>query len=275
MSATHNNTKPPVPKFSNSGSTRRYATLRTIIALILREMSTRYGRSPGGYVWAVLEPLAAIIVLAVALSLIIRNPPLGTSFILFYATGFLPFSLYQNLSLTISRAIVFSKALLFYPVVTWLDAILARFILNSLTGVMVAYLLLIILLNLTETRTVLEIGPIVSGIALSMLLGLSVGTLNCAFLGLFPTWDVIWSVITRPLFLASGILFIYEDLPTVAQNILWYNPLMHISGLFRSGFYPMYNPIYVSELYVIMSSLIALALGLLLLGRYHNDILNN
>ena len=31
----------------------RFATLRTITALILREMATTYGRSPGGYVWAI------------------------------------------------------------------------------------------------------------------------------------------------------------------------------------------------------------------------------
>ena len=35
------------------GSPRRFATARTIMALILREMSTRYGRTPGGYLWTV------------------------------------------------------------------------------------------------------------------------------------------------------------------------------------------------------------------------------
>ncbi|MEL6475009.1 MAG: sugar ABC transporter permease, partial [Pseudomonadota bacterium] len=33
---------------------RRFASLRSIIALMLREMATSYGRSPGGYLWAVL-----------------------------------------------------------------------------------------------------------------------------------------------------------------------------------------------------------------------------
>ena len=28
---------------------RRFATLRTVLALMLREMATTYGRSPGGY----------------------------------------------------------------------------------------------------------------------------------------------------------------------------------------------------------------------------------
>lgn len=86
---------------------RRFATTRTIMALLLREMTTRYGRSPGGYVWALLEPIGAIMIFAVGFSLLFKNPPLGSSFILFFATGFLPFNLYQNISVMVARALVF------------------------------------------------------------------------------------------------------------------------------------------------------------------------
>ncbi|MFT7592933.1 MAG: capsular polysaccharide transport system permease protein, partial [Paracoccaceae bacterium] len=79
------------------------------MALILREMSTRYGRTPGGYIWSILEPLAAILVLSVGFSLVMRTPSLGTSFLLFYATGYLPFNLYQTVSGTVSKSILFSK----------------------------------------------------------------------------------------------------------------------------------------------------------------------
>ena len=57
--------------------------VRTILALILREMSTTYGRSAGGYIWAVLEPAAGIALLAFAFSLALRAPSLGTNFALF------------------------------------------------------------------------------------------------------------------------------------------------------------------------------------------------
>lgn len=256
-------------------SVARFATLRSITALMLREMSTSYGRSPGGYVWAILEPLGAILILALGFSLVIHTPSLGSSFILFYATGFLPFNLYQGLALTIARAINFSRPLLFYPSVTWMDAVLARFILNSLTGILVAYLLLAGILAFSDTQTVLDLGPILMSLGLAMLLGLGVGLMNCALMGLVPVWDLIWSVVTRPLFLASGVLFLYEDMPIFAQNILWYNPLIHILGLFRSGFYPMYDPQYVSVTFVVFCGMATMVMGLVLLGRYHRDILNN
>ena len=245
------------------------------MALVLREMSTRYGRSPGGYLWAVLEPLGAIVLLAVGFSLLIRTPSLGTSFILFYATGYLPFNLYQVNSVMVARSLTFSRALLFYPAVTWADAVLARFLLNTLTGVMVAYLLLALILNLIDTRIVLDIQPILSAMGLAAVLGLGVGALNCVLNGLFPAWELIWSIATRPLFLASGVIFIYEDLPQTAQTFLWYNPLMHVTGLMRQGFYPMYAPDYVTPIYVVIWALVPLAMGLLLLQRHHRDILND
>ncbi|MFW8595927.1 ABC transporter permease [Cribrihabitans neustonicus] len=263
---------PAVPPAA--GRARRFATLRTIAALVLREMSTRYGRTPGGYLWAVLEPLAAILFLSLGFSLVIRTPSLGTSFLLFYATGYLPFDLYNTISNTTARAISFSKPLLKFPAVTWLDAVLARFFLNGLTGALVAVLLLAGVLLVIDSRTVLDLPPAVLAMALAMGLGLGVGTLNCVLTGLYPLWDVAWSIFTRPLFLASGVFFLYEDLPPVGQDILWYNPVMHITGLMRTGFYPTYSAAFVNVPYVLLTSLVLLALGLVLMGRFHRDILN-
>ncbi|MBK0329317.1 ABC transporter permease [Rhodobacteraceae bacterium F11138] len=253
---------------------RRFAAARVILALILREMSTRYGRTPGGYIWGVLEPLAAIMFLSIGFSLVIRTPALGTSFLLFYATGYLPFNLYQTLSAMIGASIRFSKPLLRYPAVTWLDAVLARFLLNSLTGVLIAVILLTGILAVIEHRTQLDLPPLVAAMALAMVLGLGVGVINCAISGLYPIWEMVWSILTRPLFLASGIFFLYDSLPPLPQNLLWYNPLIHIIGLMRTGFYPTYDAAYVNVTYVLGVSLGLLAMGLLLLGRYHREILN-
>jgi capsular polysaccharide transport system permease protein len=262
------------PSVNPHRNRRRLATLRTVAALVLREMSTRYGRTPGGYVWSILEPLAAILFLSVGFSLVIRTPSLGTSFLLFYASGFLPFNLYQTLSATVARALNYSRPLLRYPAVTWLDAILARFVLNSLTGIVITALLITGILSVIDSRTLTDLPPIVEAISLAMVLGLGVGCMNAVLMGLFPLWDVAWSIITRPLFLASGVIYIYEDLPPVAQDIMWYNPLIHITGLMRTGFYPTYNAAYVSHAYVLLLGLGLVAMGLILMRRYHRVILN-
>lgn len=263
----------PAPETSSPG--RSFGSLRTITALMLREMSTRYGRSPGGYIWAVVEPMGAILLLSYGFSLLVRAPSLGNNFILFYASGYLTFNMYQQLSVTVARSIQFSKPLLSYPAVTWSDAVLARFILNSLTSMMVSILLLFIIFSTLETRTTVDIGPVLFSLLMAMLLGLGVGVLNCAMAGLYPTWDLIWSIVTRPLFLASAIFYIYEDMPRVVQNVLWYNPLIHVSGIARSGIYPTYVPEYISVPFVLTSGLTTAFIGLLLLYRHHRTILEN
>lgn len=268
--------RPAVTRGPDAALPRRsFGSLRTISALMLREMSTRYGRSPGGYVWAVIEPMGAILLLSFGFSLLVTAPSLGNNFILFYASGYLTFNMYQQLSLTVARSIQFSKPLLFYPAVTWIDAVLARSILNTLTSTMVSGIILVAILSLLETRTTIDIGPVIFSLFLAMLLGIGVGVMNCALLGLYPAWDLVWSIVTKPLFLASAIFYIYEDMPQVVQNVLWYNPLVHISGIMRSGIYPTYVPEYVSLPFVLASALTTMVLGLMLLYRHNRAILEN
>lgn len=253
---------------------RSFGFLRATVALILREMSTRYGRTPGGYIWALLEPLGVIVILSIAFALMLRTPSLGSSFLLFYASGYLPFTLFLSVSGAVAQALNFSKPLLAYPSVTWLDAIVARFALNTLTSALVSYILLTGILVTADTRAVLDLPPMILAMSLSALLALGIGTMNCLLISLFPTWGMIWRIATRPLFLMSGIFFTYEDMPQVAQEILWYNPLLHLTGLMRTGIYPMYHPQYISLSYVLVVTFVLLVMGLLLLRRYHLHLLS-
>jgi capsular polysaccharide transport system permease protein len=256
------------------GSKRPYATFRVTAALMLREMSTRYGKSPGGYVWALIEPLGAIFILATVMALIVRSPALGNSYILFYATGILPFGLYQSVSNNVSRSINFSRALLFYPAVTWVDAVLARFTLNVLTELLVKVIIFSVVLLVTDSQAVLSVGPIMMSVLSCIVFAFGVGMLNCTLNGLFPVWMHVWSILTRPLFLLSGIFFLYESVPPATQHLMWYNPLIHIIGMMRDGFYPTYSPTYTSPIYVMVVGIICLFLGIVLMARYHREILN-
>ncbi|WP_256327075.1 ABC transporter permease [Roseicitreum antarcticum] len=262
----------PSPRARTLG--RSFPMLRTVGALMLREMSTRYGASPGGYIWAFLEPLGMIIVLSLAFSLLMNNPSLGTSFILFKATGFLIFTQYMIVGQMVAHAMMFSKPLLLYPGVIWVDAIVARFILNALVTAIVMTIILAGIMVYEDIRSLLNWGMILLAVATASLLGLGIGTLNCYLFQRFPVWAHTWGVLNRPLFLISGVIILYEDMPQLAQDILWYNPLLHITGMMRAGFYPMYRPDYISLVFVMVCALVPLIFGLLLLFRHHKDLLN-
>lgn len=252
---------------------RRFRSLRTIVALMLREMATTYGRSPGGYLWAILEPVAALAVFSVGFSLIFAKPSIGNSFPLFYATGFLPFMMFNDVANKMATSINFSRPLLAYPAVTFLDALIARFLLNILTHVMVAYIVFFGIIVIFDARADLDLPVILLAFSVAAFLGIGVGTLNCYLMTAFPIWERSWQIATRPLFIISGIFFTYASMPRFAQDILWYNPLIHIVGLSREGFYGTYNADYVSVTFVLALGGVTLMTGLLLLFRHHRSLL--
>jgi len=233
------------------GFSRRLRTPRAITALMLREMVTTYGRSPGGYLWAILDPVGAIALLSIIFSQVFHAPALGASFPLFYATG------YQ------------------YPAVTFLDAVLARFLLNGLTHIVVFFIVVIGLQLILGVTTSIHFPAIVLAMAMALSLALGIGTLNCCLMAAFPVWERVWQIATRPLFIISGVFFLYDSLSENIRAMMWFNPLTHVIGEMRRGFYPTYEAAYVSHTYVFGIALITFVIGLALLYRYHRDLLNN
>ncbi|WP_439141819.1 ABC transporter permease [Pseudooctadecabacter sp.] len=251
----------------------RFASLRTIVALMLREMSTTYGRSPGGYLWAVLEPIAGIGLLTLIFGLAFRSPALGVSFAMFYATGMLPFMMFTDISNKLGHSLNFSKNLLSYPRVTFFDAVLARFLVNLVTQIMVSYLIILGILLTAETRVTPDPAVIIKGYLYVALLSLGVGMFNCFMMVRFPLYKRFWGVLMRPMFILSSIFFLFEMIPQPYQDYLWFNPLVHVIGLVRSGFYGSYDAHYVSEAYILTVSLTTLSIGMLMLRRYHKSTL--
>ena len=234
---------------------------RVIGALVVREMITRYGRSPGGYIWAILEPVGMVALLAIAFSQFIHVPPLGESFILFYATGYVPFHAYSEIAGVVSSSVLVNRQLMQFPAVTPLDAVLARFILSVITIVVVTVLIFAGLFWLLDEPVRLSLGPIFAGMGAAMLLGLGVGTLNAVIFAFVPIWQRVWTIINRPLFLISAVFFTFESLPRQAREILWWNPLVHVVGEVRTGIYPVYQGAYVSLAYVMGVAVLCFLLG--------------
>ena len=253
---------------------RRHKSARTILALMLREMSTTYGRSAGGYLWAVVEPVAVIAVLSFGFSLLLRAPAVGDNFPLFYASGYLPFALYQGVSSKVATAIRFSRPLLAYPAVTFMDAILARLLLETLTQAMVFVVVVVGIHVIFDLRSVIDLPTLLLALALAAGLGLGIGSLNCYLMSTFGVWERVWGIVTRPMFLISGVFFTYEAMPGFARDYLWYNPVLQIVGLARDGIYVTYDGSYVSVPYIAGIAMVTGVFGFLLLYRHNKTLMN-
>ena len=263
------------PQHPRGTARRSFPTVRAILALMLREMSTSYGRSPGGYVWAVAEPVAGIAFLSFVFAQIFRSPPIGVSFPMFYATGMVPFVMFNDLHNKVAQSLMYSKALLAYPTVTFVDALIARFLTNLITELMIAYLVFGGAMVLFEGRMNVDMVGVVLGLSLVSFLALGIGTLNAYLFARLPVLQQAWSVTMRPMFIFSCVLIMYDSIPQPFRDWLWWNPILHGVGAVRGGFYDVYDPYYVTPLYVLGVALSCLTLGLLFLRAHHREILSN
>jgi capsular polysaccharide transport system permease protein len=248
---------------------------RVTFALMMRDMSTTYGSSSFGYLWAILEPIGAIAMLSLAFSIALSSPALGGSFMLFYATGYIPFMMYNTMQNKVGAALRENLQLLFYPRVTYADAILSRYILTMLTQFLVAIIVFVGITKLDHVNQQVDLTAVFLSLSVGGFLGLGVGTLNCVIIHLMPSWRQLWSIITRPIFMLSCIFFLFSNLPEWVQAILWWNPIVHVVGEARIGFYANYRGEYVSLVYPMLFGAITLLIGLLLLRRHARDLINS
>ncbi|MEM1299321.1 MAG: ABC transporter permease [Pseudomonadota bacterium] len=234
--------------------------LRVLRALMLREMITRYGRASLGYAWAVLEPTAFIALLSLLFAQVAHSPPVGRSFVLFYATGYVGFHWFHDISSVTARSVFVNRPLLAFPPVTPLDTVIARFLLQALTAIATGAVIFGTILAVFADPIALDIRALMTAFALAAALGLGTGMANCWLFAQSRSWELVWGVISRPLFLISGVFFTFASLPGFARDALWYNPLIHVTGFMRAGFYPVYDASYADMGYVLG---VAAALGVL------------
>lgn len=239
--------------------------LRVVHALLLREMATRYGRSAGGYVWAVAEPVGMVAMLALVFSALTRSPPLGHSFIAFFATGYIGFAFYRSTADVAGQALLSNQPLLRFPGVHPWDAVVARLWLQALTNIAVAAIVLAGAFALSGEQVAVDPPYLAACFATATLLGAGIGCCNAVLFVDHPIWQRVHGILTRPLFLISGVFFLPETLPRDVQDALSWNPLLHLISALRRAVYPVYHARNADLLFPATLGCFTLLIGLLLL----------
>lgn len=235
--------------------------LRVIVSLILRETRATFGTSPFGYVWAIITPTVSVSFMVFLFSMTGRQPPFGSSLALFFATGTLALQFFNQLSGKLMTGFDANRALLTYPVIKDIDTLIARSFLVAATYTMIMVLFYggLIVMGLAPLPARPE--HVIFAFAGTWLLGVGFGTINAVISSMWETWVHIETILTRPLFFASGVFYIPSQLPPQAQAILQWNPVLHLVEWFRFGFYPNYFTPILDVWYPV-----ALGAALLLLG---------
>lgn len=261
---------PDIVMPASTPSTHPWSVMtRVIVALVLRETKTRFGQNKLGYLWAILEPVAYVAIFVLIREQIRAAVPFGVSLFLFILTGLLTFRIFVSISSRALSAITANKPLLGYPPVKPTDVIIARVLLESLTMFIVLIIFYAFLALTSDQKIIVHHEKWAGAVAAVFLLSAGIGTFNAVFVVIWPTWQRIWSLLRLPLLLLSGIFYVPSSLPPAAQEILWWNPVLHCTEWFRTATYISYDPL-LDRGYVITFGLATMAVGLVLerLNRY-------
>jgi len=235
---------------------------RVIGTLILRDFRTRIVGHKFGFVMAIFEPMAFIFVISVAMSFITKQPRIGDSFILFFATGVIPFSAFRRGSRAVKQAQKKYKKCLYLPIVQPIDPLVAVMIVEMLLYMGVYFTFFMGHFIVFGDGFPHDWGLTFMPIVVNSLLGLAVGLINAAIGCYFPPWDKFYSILTMPLMLASGVIHIVDELPTPVTNVLYYNPLAHSIVASRNGFFDTYESSFFDPYYYIGSTIALLFIGI-------------
>jgi ABC-type polysaccharide/polyol phosphate export permease/tetratricopeptide (TPR) repeat protein len=183
---------------------------RVVHALIIRETRTRFGDSTLGYGWALLEPILHILMLSLVFAVLMHGrPPIGTQFFIFYYTGIIPYHIFIHTSSSMTYAVTANGSLLQLPVVGTFDVILARGLLELVTDILVAVILLAGFGAIGLGALPQDFSGLSAAVATIWLLGCGFGFINAVINAFFKSWDKIWAQLTRILYFCSGIFRYY------------------------------------------------------------------
>jgi len=216
-----------------------------------------------GFLWALAEPLVAILAIYAIRGLLKLNTPnYGSSLFLFYASGFLPFYLFVVLSSrTRSAGGGLGNRL---PGLSGLDAFIASILVYALIWVI---MIMAIFLGMWWFFGIREAGNVdlavcAAPLALLILLAMGVGMLNSAVIRYFPFWAVIYGILTRGLAFMSGVMQIVDLQPLMFRKFSILNPLSHAIEWFRIGIWESYPHNSLDKDYLIMWVIVVLVLGI-------------
>lgn len=246
--------------------------LRVIKALMIRELTTRFGRENIGFLWIMAEPLLFAVLVGILWRYQHGPEEHGVGVVAFVASGYIPLVMFRS---SVSRAVgtlTANSSLLYHRQVKILDLVLVRFLVEFI-GHMMAYLFIALVLIAFDLFPVPhDLGFLLLGWAYYAIFTLSICLVVAPLSEMSEVLEKFMPVTTYMMVPFSGAFFTVGWLaPGLADAVLW-SPPVHGMEMMRYGIFGnAVNPHY-DFFYPLAVSFSFMAVGLLLCRRVRNDL---
>lgn len=234
-----------------------------ILALLLRELKTRFGGRLIGLFWVLFEPMANIGAMLL-LRVILRQRTAGVMIdvAVYLIVAMIPFFIFRNIWFRMLAAVEGNMGLFGYRQVKPADAMVARTIMEVAIYALIfaAFLLIFAWMD----YRVFPARPLeYMGLVLCFIMwGIGLGLLSAVGVKKFPALSTFLQLTSFPLYVTSGVLVPITSFPPLAVQILMWNPLLHLVELARWAYFPTYHPLFGVNL----EYPFCIGMGLLFLG---------
>jgi len=241
-----------------------------IKALFNREITTRFGEYQLGFVWMLLEPLLSVIVIGFLMGSFGGRAVPEIPYPFFVLNGKLLLNLFTGPLNSSINAMRSNKGLLIYPSVRALDPFIARFVYELMTTLFSFTVFCIIGMWIGIDVSLGSLDTLAACYLITWLMGCGLGLILAVATAYYKEVEKIVDIILSPLVFVSAVMFPTAALPTSLQNILLFNPLVHVVELSRKALFPFYNAADTNLFYPFSVAIVVVALGLMLFHSNRN-----
>ena len=235
---------------------------RVIWALMIREMSTRYGRENIGFLWVIGEPILFCAGVTIVWSAIRPSHEHGIPVAAFVVTGYVPLTMWRHCVSRAVKAFESNGSLMFHRQVTPLDIITSRVILEILGSLMAGAIVVLGGIMVGAMSAPVDYGLLYTGLIYHMMFCYASALLIAS---LSEYSDLIEKFISVVMYLSiplSGVFVMVDWLPANAQRIISWSPSVQNLEMIRAGqFGPAVHPHY-DLLYDTRATVLMLLVGI-------------
>lgn len=246
--------------------------LRVIHALMIRELTTRYGRENIGFLWIMAEPLLFAGLVAIIWRFWKGPQEHGISIIAFVVTGYIPITLFRHGVMRSASIFTANSSLMYHLQIKILDCVVVRFIIEFLGGMMAYVFIAAILIAFDGVPVPANPGLPIAGWTLYALFSFSLCLIIAPVSEMSEVVEKLIPVTTYIMIPVSGLFTLASWLAPGPREYLLLSPFVNGMEMMRKGiwgdeitaYYNIWNPIGCSA--------VAAIIGLVLCRRIRRTL---
>nr|WP_286206913.1 ABC transporter permease [Formicincola oecophyllae] len=238
--------------------------LRVIHALLMREIHTRYGRENIGFLWVIGEPILFCAGVAIVWTAIRPSHEHGLKMTAMVVTGYVPLTMWRHSSGRAVKAFEVNSTLLYHQLVTPLDIIVARAVLEIIGTILAGVLVVTGAVMLGYMEWPVDWGLVLAGLGFTCYFCFAFAILLAPLTERSEFLEKAMSITMYLSLPLTGAFIMTDWLPSRYQWILEASPLADSIEMIRQGVFGLKVVPHYSVPYMLASCTIMLMVGMYL-----------